>query len=94
VNDHLLLAYWKALGQDEPATLYVEECLFNLSIRYIGGFLSARLSIGQAHTDFLTKIVKHSTLRDRLCRTLNFLGRRIVAATQREATRCREALIA
>ena len=71
MNDRLLLAYREALRQDEPAPLYVEEGLFNLSIRYIGGFPSARLSIGQA--DFLTKIVKHRSLRDRLCRMLNFL---------------------
>jgi hypothetical protein len=89
VNDRLLLAYREALRQDEPAPLDVEEGLFNLSIRYIGGSPTARLSIGQA--DFLTKIAEHSTLRDRLCRMLNFWEVRIVAAAQREATRCREA---
>ena len=56
-------AYLEAPRQDEPATLYVEEALLDVSICCVGGFSSARLSLGQALTDFLTKIVKHSSLR-------------------------------
>jgi hypothetical protein len=55
-------AYLEAPRQDEPATLYVEEALLDVSICCVGGFSSARLSLGQALTDFLTKIVKHSSL--------------------------------